>query len=105
MRSPNGDNRSSPGCFAMSPLSSVAPHLIARARADQVATLYARWHLTTLSMGLGAGILCVVMWDHVAAITMAVWLGLIAVNQAWRAALARAWRRTRPGVAAAARWG
>ena len=89
----------------MSPLSSVAPQLIARARADQVATLYARWHLTTLSMGLGAGILCVVMWDHVAAITMAAWLGLIAVNQAWRAALARAWRRTRPGVAAAARWG
>ena len=32
----------------MSPLASVAPALIARARADQVATLYSRWHLTTL---------------------------------------------------------
>ena len=51
----------------MSLLSSVAPALIARARADQVATLYSAWHLTTLSMGLGALILCAVMWDYMAA--------------------------------------
>src|SRR5262245_50232676 len=89
----------------MSPLSSVSPALIARARADQVATLYERWHLTTLAMALGAAIFCVVMWEHVEAASMIAWLLLIAANQAWRAVLARAWRRMRPGVAAAARWG
>jgi len=89
----------------MSPLSSVAPALIARARADQVATLYSRWHLTSVSMGLGAVILCVVMWDYVAAGAMIGWLVLIALNQGWRGALARAWRRVRPGAAAAFRWG
>jgi signal transduction histidine kinase len=89
----------------MSPLSSVAPALIARARADQVATLYSRWHLTSVSMGLGAVILCIVLWDHVAAGAMIGWLVLIALNQGWRGALARAWRRVRPGPAAAFRWG
>jgi cadmium resistance protein CadD (predicted permease) len=89
----------------MSPLSSVAPALIARARADQVATLYSRWHLTSISMGLGAAILCVVMWDYIAAGAMIGWLALIALNQVWRGALARAWRRVRPGAAAALRWG
>jgi signal transduction histidine kinase/CheY-like chemotaxis protein len=89
----------------MSALAAVAPSLLARARADQVATLYERWHLTSLSMGLGALILCAVMWDHVAAAAAAVWLILIAANQAWRAVLARAWRRARPGIAAAPRWG
>jgi two-component system, sensor histidine kinase len=89
----------------MSPLSSVAPALIARARADQVATLYSRWHLTSISMGLGAVILCGVMWDYVAAGPMIGWLALIALNQGWRGALARAWRRVHPGTAAAFRWG
>jgi signal transduction histidine kinase/CheY-like chemotaxis protein len=89
----------------VSPLASVAPQLVARARADQVATLYARWHLTSLSMGFGALLLCAIMWDQVAPTTMAVWLALIAVNQTWRAVLARAWRQMRPGAAAAARWG
>src|SRR5437763_280227 len=89
----------------MSPLSSVPPALIERARADQVATLYSRWHRTTISMGLGALILCVVMWDHVALTAMIGWLALIAINQAWRGALARTWRRARPGTAAAHRWG
>src|SRR5436309_8217947 len=89
----------------MSPLASVAPALLARARADQVATLYARWHLTTLSMGLGALILCGVMWDYVAGGAMIGWLALIAVNQGWRGALARSWRRARPGIIAARRWG
>jgi hypothetical protein len=88
-----------------SPLASVAPSLISRARADQVATLYSRWHLTTLSMGLGGLILCGVMWDYVAGGAMIGWLALIAINQFWRAMLVRAWRRERPGVAASARWG
>jgi signal transduction histidine kinase/CheY-like chemotaxis protein len=89
----------------MSPLAGVAPSLLARARADQVATLYERFHLTSLSMGLGALILCAVMWDHVALGAAAIWLLLIAANQTWRAALARAWHRARPGIAAAPRWG
>src|SRR5437868_14417006 len=89
----------------MSPLSSVAPALIARARADQVATLYSRCDLTSVSMGLGAVILCIVMWDYVAAGAMIGWLVLIALNQGWRGALARAWRRVRSGHSAALRWG
>jgi two-component system, sensor histidine kinase len=89
----------------MSMLAGVALPLLARARADQVATLYERWHLTSLSMALGALILCAVMWDHVALGAVVVWLLLIAVNQTWRAALARAWRRARPGIVAAPRWG
>ena len=56
-------------------------------------------------MGLGAVILCVVMWDYVAAGAMIGWLVLIALNQGWRGALARAWRHARPGAAAAFRWG
>src|SRR5438034_5808522 len=109
MRLPNGDSAGFRRCIAsssaMSLLSSVAPALIARARADQVATLYSRWHLTSISMGLGAVILCVVMWDYVAAGPMIGWLVLIALNQGWRGALARAWRRVHPGTAAAFRWG
>jgi signal transduction histidine kinase/CheY-like chemotaxis protein len=89
----------------MTALAGVAPALVARARADQVATLYERWHLTSLSMALGALILCTVMWDHAGVDFVVGWLALIALNQAWRAALARAWRRARPGAAAARRWG
>jgi signal transduction histidine kinase/DNA-binding NarL/FixJ family response regulator len=89
----------------MGPLAAIAPTLLARARADQVATLYAHGHLTSLSMGLGAMILCAVMWTEVPAASMAIWGALIAVNQAWRAALVRAFERIRPGAAAAPRWG
>src|SRR5437763_6504276 len=89
----------------ISPLASLTPALVARARADQVATLYSRWHLTTLSMGLGAFILCAVMWDYIDARPMIGWLVLIAANQAWRGLLARSWRRARPGIIAARRWG
>ncbi|HVO87353.1 MAG TPA: ATP-binding protein [Casimicrobiaceae bacterium] len=81
------------------------PSLLARARADQVAALYARWHLTTSSMALGALLLCAVMWGHVEPAVMIGWLALIAINQGWRGMLARAWRRARPGTAAATRWG
>jgi len=89
----------------VSPRAAVSADLLARARADQVATLYDRAHFTTLSMGLGAAILCTVMWSHVALPLMLAWVALIGVNQAWRTALARAWARDRPGVAAAPRWG
>ena len=89
----------------MGPLSAVPPPLIARARADQVATLYAHGHLTTLSMGLGGAILCGVMWTQVAGIVMLVWGALIALNQAWRTALIHAFRRVSPGAEAAERWG
>ena len=91
--------------FAVSPLAAVPPALIARARADQVATLYAHGHLTTVSMGLGALILCAVMWTEIAATTIVAFGALIAINQLWRAALVRAFERMRPGVAAAPRWG
>jgi signal transduction histidine kinase/CheY-like chemotaxis protein len=89
----------------MGPLTAVPPPLIARARADQVATLYAHGHLTTLSMGLGGAILCVVMWTQVTGIVMLVWGALIALNQAWRTTLIHAFRRVSPGAEAAERWG
>jgi two-component system, sensor histidine kinase len=91
--------------FAMSPLAAIPPALIARARADQVATLYAHGHLTTVSMGLGALLLCAAMWTEIAATSMLVWAALIALNQLWRGALMRAFERMRPGPAAAPRWG
>lgn len=89
----------------MSPCSAIAAPLLARARADQVATLYSSWHRTTLSMVLGAVILCTVLWDREAAGAMAVWLAAILANQAWRGVLARAYHQAKPGVAAAPRWG
>ncbi len=83
----------------------IAPHLLARARADQVATLYRSWHRTTASMALGAIILCTVLWDQESPVTMALWLTAILANQAWRGVLARAYRRAAPPVAEAPRWG
>ena len=90
---------------AISPPGAVAPHLLARARLDQVETLYGQWHRTTVSMLLGAAILCTVLWGQAAPVLMAGWLAAIGVNQAWRGALARAFRRANPGVADAPRWG
>lgn len=89
----------------MYPPCTISPALVARARADQVATLYAHVHLTSLSMGLGALILCAAMWGQVPAAAMIAWCGLIAVNQGWRTALARAFALERPGADAAPRWG
>ena len=83
----------------------IAPPLIARARADQVATLYGSWHRTTASMTLGAAILCTVLWDREDPAIMALWFAAILANQAWRGWLARSWRRARPAVAEAPRWG
>ncbi|MEJ7670005.1 MAG: hybrid sensor histidine kinase/response regulator [Casimicrobiaceae bacterium] len=89
----------------MSPLAAVPPASLARARCDCVAQLYANWHRTSLSMVLGAGILVAVMWDQVSPLLVGGWIALILANQGWRGALARAWRRARPGMAATARWG
>ncbi len=89
----------------MKAAAAIAPPLLARARADQVAVLYGSWHRTTASMALGAAILCLVLWDREDAAVMALWLAAILANQAWRGALARAYRRSRPNVGDAPRWG
>ena len=89
----------------MSPLAACDRGLVLRARADQVATLYRHGHLTTVSMGLGAAIFCAVLWDVAPHAGLAGWALLVALNQAWRTALLHAWRRVRPGAAAAPRWG
>ena len=89
----------------MSPLAAWDPALLLRARCDQVATLYGHAHRTSLSMGLGAAIFCGVMWDQAPHALLGGWAALVALNQAWRTALLRAWQRIRPGPAAAPRWG
>jgi len=88
----------------MSGLVLPAP-ILARAHADQVAQLYAGWHRTTLSMLLGATLLCIVLWGQVSPWWMAAWMLLIVLNQAWRGVLACAWKRAQPGVDATLRWG
>ena len=89
----------------MTPPAALAPALLARARAGQVALLYASWHRTSLSMLLGATLLCFVLWGQASPWWIAVWIALIAANQAWRGVLARAWDRQRPGLDATPRWG
>jgi signal transduction histidine kinase/FixJ family two-component response regulator len=86
-------------------LVAAVPPQIARARADQVATLYRSWHRTTASMTLGAAILCTVLWDREDAAVMGLWFAVILANQAWRGALVRAYRRVAPAIADAPRWG
>ena len=86
-------------------LAAIARPQIARARADQVATLYQSWHRTTASMTLGAAILCTVLWDREDVALMALWFTAILVNQAWRGLLVRAYRRAAPTIADAPRWG
>jgi signal transduction histidine kinase/FixJ family two-component response regulator len=89
----------------MAGVASIASPLLARARADQVATLYRSWHRTTISMALGALILCLVLWEQESALGMSMWFGAILANQAWRGVLARAYRRAAPSLADAPRWG
>jgi signal transduction histidine kinase len=89
----------------VSSTATLAPTLLARARADQVAQLYAGWHRTSLSMLLGAALLCFVLWTQASPGWMAAWLALIVVNQMWRGLLVRAWIRQRPGLDATRRWG
>ncbi|HVN34006.1 MAG TPA: HAMP domain-containing sensor histidine kinase, partial [Casimicrobiaceae bacterium] len=87
------------------PIAAIAPELLAHARADQIASLYRSFHRTTLSMVLGALILCGVLWDQEMGWTMGLWCAAILANQAWRGLLARAYRRAQPAVAEAPRWG
>src|SRR5258705_5340171 len=87
------------------PIAAFAPQLLEHARADQIASLYRSWHRTTLSMVLGALILCDVLWDQEVGWTMTVWLAAILCNQAWRGVLVRAYRRAQPRVGDAWRWG
>ena len=87
------------------PPAAFASAVLAHARADQVATLYRSWHRTTASMVLGAVILCGVLWEQEAAWAMAAWFTAILANQAWRGALARAYRRANPAIGDAPRWG
>ena len=89
----------------MSPLAGIAPALVARARADQVGELYAGWHRTSLSMFVGAALLCSAMWGQAPPWLMAAWVVLIVANQLWRGALVRGWHRAQPGFSAAPRWG
>jgi signal transduction histidine kinase/CheY-like chemotaxis protein len=86
-------------------LAAIPRAVRARARADQVAQLYAGWQRTTISMLLGAALLAFVLWDQVSPALLAAWFLLIVVNQAWRGMLARAWRREQPGLEAMRRWG
>ena len=89
----------------MPPLAAVAPALIARARVDQVTSIYASWARTTASTVLGAALLGIAMWSVVSPLLLAVWFGLVLANQLARWHLAAAWRRARPGPCATARWG
>jgi hypothetical protein len=89
----------------MASAAAIAPPLLARARADEVETLYGSWHRTTASMTLGALILCTVLWDQQSETALGVWFAAILANQAWRGALARAYRRAAPPIADALRWG
>jgi signal transduction histidine kinase/CheY-like chemotaxis protein len=83
----------------------LSPALLARARADQVGTLYAGFRRTTWSMLLGAALLGVAMAPTLSPPAVVAWLALVLANQAWRAVLVRAWRRTLPGIDAVPRWG
>ncbi len=83
----------------------IAPGVLWRARADQVDTLYGQWHRTTVSMALGAALLCTVLWQTTTSAAMLGWIAAIMANQAWRGGLVRRYRRRDPGVRDSARWG
>jgi signal transduction histidine kinase len=86
-------------------IRALEPGLLARARAEQVATLYTQWGRTTMSMVLGGLILVVVMWRVAPHGELALWFAAILANQAWRYALARRYRAAAPVAAARERWG
>jgi len=89
----------------MPSLTALAPRLVRRARADQIATLFTQWPVATGSMVLGASILCTVMWGTVAPQVFAAWMGAIILNQAWRLWLVRRYRAAAPEPACRAQWG
>jgi signal transduction histidine kinase/CheY-like chemotaxis protein len=79
--------------------------LVRRAHADQIATLFGQWGRTTSSMTLGGSILCIVMWNVAPHRELALWLGAILLNQAWRYELARRYRSASPSAENRERWG
>jgi len=89
----------------MASLTALAPALLRRARADQVATLYTQWPRTTMAMGLGGAILATVMWGTVPAGAFAAWFGAILANQAWRFRLARRYHAAAPAETSSRGWG
>jgi two-component system, sensor histidine kinase len=89
----------------MPSLTALAPRLVQRARADQIATLFTQWPVATGSMILGATILSTVMWGTVAPRLFAAWMGAIILNQAWRLWLVRRYRAAAPEPARRAQWG
>jgi signal transduction histidine kinase len=89
----------------MPSLTALAPRLVQRARADQIATLFTQWPVATASMVLGASILSIVMWGTVAPQLFAAWMGAIILNQAWRMWLVHRYRAAAPEPARRARWG
>jgi hypothetical protein len=89
----------------MPSLTALAPRLVQRARADQIATLFTQWPVATGSMILGAAILITVMWGTVAPRLFAGWMGAIIVNQAWRLWLVRSYRAAAPEPVRRAQWG
>jgi signal transduction histidine kinase len=89
----------------MPSVTALAPRLVQRARADQIATLFTQWPVATGSMVLGAAILTTVMWGTVAPHVFAAWMGAIMVNQAWRLWLVRRYRAAAPEPVGRAPWG
>jgi len=89
----------------MPSLTALAPRLVQRARADQIATLFTQWPAATGSMILGAAILITVMWGTVAPRLFVGWMGAIIVNQAWRLWLVRRYSAAAPEPVRRARWG
>ena len=89
----------------MSALTALDPRLVRRARADQIATLFAQWGRTTSSMTLGGLILCAVMWNVAPRGELVLWLGAILLNQAWRYVLTRRYRAAAPPPEDRERWG
>ena len=89
----------------MASLTALAPALLQRARADQVATLFTQWPRTTAAMTLGGTILMAVMWGTVPPAAFAGWFAAILANQAWRFQLARRYRAAAPDAAACRHWG
>jgi len=83
----------------------IADALLARVRADQVATLYSQWWRTSVSMGFGAALLCVVLWNETPLVAMPAWITAIVANQAWRAWLVARYRKANPSIGQAPRWG
>src|SRR6266700_6006476 len=89
----------------MPSLTALAPRLVQRARADQIATLFTQWPVATGSMVLGASILITVMWGTVAPRLFAAWMGAIILNQAWRLWLVRRYRAAAPEPVRRTQWG